>query len=1108
MPRKELIMAFKPVDTRVSFPALEAEVSAWWREHDVVRRSLESGDRNRPFVFFEGPPTANGKPGVHHVEARVTKDIINRFQRMRGRHVIGARGGWDTHGLPVEVEVEKELGFKGKPDIEKYGIEAFNARCKESVNRYVDEFERLTERIGYWLDLDDPYVTYDNKYIESLWWITKQLSDRDLLFRDYKTTWHCPRCGTTLADAEVALGYEDDTDDPSVWLKFVVSPTDHPLASKLGGASLLAWTTTPWTLPANVALAVKPDAEYTLAEKDGERYVLAQALVERVLGEDALVLDTVDGHLLVDLRYQNLFDGVPGAGDAINPANAYRVIADDFVSLDDGTGIVHIAPAYGDLEIGRKYGLPTLFSVDLNGNVLAEFNELGFGGMFFKEADPLITRNLRDRGLLFRSGRVKHTYPFCWRCKTPLLNFAKRSWYIRTTAVKDRLVQHNQSIHWVPDHIRNGRFGNWLENNIDWALSRERYWGTPLPIWVSENGQHIEVVGSLAELEDKVGRSLQDLDLHRPYVDDLTWEHDEHGVMRRVPDVADAWFDSGAMPVAQWHYPFENQELFQVAQQADYISEAIDQTRGWFYTLHALAVLLFDRPAFKNVICLGHILDVRGEKMSKSKGNVVDPFLLVEQYGADATRWYMFASAPPYNPRRFAPEHVGEMLRQFMLTLWNTYSFFVTYANLDGWQPTAAGDGYQVTGDGNNFPTPDTRHLTPIDRWLLASLNKLVKEVTADLEDYDIYQPTKRIEAFVEELSNWYVRRNRRRFWKSESDADKQAAYATLYTALVTLSRLLAPFTPFVAESMYQNLVGLETRGEGLEGNGDFPASSPQLPAPASVHLAPWPEADEALIDEALIAQTETLLRAVTAGRAARKGSGVKVRQPLQTLLLRAPTAAQTEGLRRFEDELRDELNVKEVKYLEGGAGLVEYRFKPNLKLVGKKYGKQVPALKAALEALSGSAAAEAGQRAEAGQTVTVEVDGQPLELLAEELLVETSSPEGYAVSEDGGVLVALDTTLTDELRLEGAARDLVRVVQDARKEAGFEIADRIRLHLSGLGAHHEGVSLDQLVERHGAYVRGETLAEELLVGAIPSSAFQVNSEVGGVPMEVGVERV
>ncbi len=730
-------MPFKEVDSKLSFPTLEQSVDQWWKEHGIVKQALASGDQANPFIFFEGPPTANGRPGVHHVEARVTKDLIVRYQRMRGRYVIGARGGWDTHGLPVEVEVEKELGFNGKPDIEKYGIKAFNAKCKESVNRYVDEFERLTDRIGFWLDLDNPYTTYDNTYIESLWWILKQLWDKDLLFRDYKVTMHCPRCGTTLADAEVALGFEDDVEDPSVWIRFRHQPSGHPHDDQLAGAAFLAWTTTPWTLPANVALALKPDAEYVLVALtpqpplptvgegreggEGEHLILAAALADKVLGEgNYTVLASFKGDALWGVRYERLYDGVPGAGDKPDLDRAYLAIADDFVSLEDGTGIVHIAPAYGDLEIGRKYNLPTLFSVDLNGRTYSTFGQQGFGDMFFKQADPLITRNLKERGLLFKSGRVRHAYPFCWRCKTPLLYYAKPSWYIRTTAKKERLVAHNQAIHWVPDHIRNGRFGNWLENNIDWAISRERYWGTPLPIWISEDGKHMECIGSLAELEQKVGRSLKDLDLHRPYVDELIWQApDGHGAMRRIPDVADAWFDSGAMPVAQWHYPFENKALFDIAGQADFISEAIDQTRGWFYTLHALATLLFDRPAFKNVICLGHILDAKGEKMSKSRGNVVDPFMLIDEFGADAVRWYMYASAPPYNPRRFGPEQVGEMLRQFMLTLWNTYSFFVTYANLDGWKPEA-GDWRLEAGSSDSAPSSlksPVSSLSPIDRW-------------------------------------------------------------------------------------------------------------------------------------------------------------------------------------------------------------------------------------------------------------------------------------------------------------------------------------------------------------------------------------------------------
>jgi len=1098
-------MPFKEVDTKLGFPALEQSVAQWWKDRGIIKQALESGDRANPFIFFEGPPTANGRPGVHHVEARVTKDLIVRYQRMRGRHVIGARGGWDTHGLPVEVEVEKELGFKGKPDIEKYGIKEFNAKCKESVNRYVDEFERLTDRIAFWLDLEHPYKTYDNSYIESLWWILRQFWDKDLLFRDYKVTMHCPRCGTTLADAEVAQGFEDDVDDPSVWLRFRHQPSGHALDAQLAAAAFVAWTTTPWTLPANVALAVNPAATYVLADYTSgaapERIILAEALAERVLGEgNFTVLALFTGDDLRGVCYERLFDGVAGAGDKPDLAQAYRVVADDFVSLEDGTGIVHIAPAYGDLEIGRKYNLPTLFSVDLSGHTYPVFNALGFGELFFKQADPVISANLKERGLLFRSARVKHSYPFCWRCKTPLLYYAKPSWYIRTTAKKELLVENNQMIHWVPDHIKNGRFGNWLANNIDWAISRERYWGTPLPIWISDDGKHMECIGSLAELEQHVGRSLKDLDLHRPYVDELTWQApDGHGLMRRIPDVADAWFDSGAMPVAQWHYPFENQELFKIAGQADYISEAIDQTRGWFYTLHAVSTLLFDRPAFKNVICLGHILDTKGEKMSKSRGNIVNPFELVDQFGADAVRWYMYASAPPYNPRRFGPEQVGEMLRQFMLTLWNTYSFFVTYANLDGWTPSQRP---AVSGQRSEVETPllpDPRSLNPIDRWALSRLNALVRDVTEGLDNYDIHAPAKAIEGFVEELSNWYVRRNRRRFWKAEDDADKEAAYQTLYTCLTTLARLAAPFMPFMSEAIYQNLVRIENAELKIENEG----ADDQFSIPESVHLAAWPKYDPALIDDDLLADTALLMTTISLGRAARRSAGLKVRQPLGELWVRVPTGA-VEGLRRFEADLRDELNVKSIRYLDSSADLVEYRFKPNLRLVGKKYGKLVPALTNALRELNGDPARVVSRAVEAGQAFGLVVEGQALQLQPDEVLVESSSPEGYAVAESGGVLVALDTSMTPELRQEGIARELVRNIQDARKLAGFAISDRIAVHLGGIAGDAE---LETTVRQWGDFIRAETLADDLILDASGEGVHTEALDLDGRALTVGVVR-
>jgi isoleucyl-tRNA synthetase len=1099
-------MAFQPVDTRVSFPKLEEEVLELWKQRQVVEKSLAAGDK--PWVFYEGPPTANGRPGLHHVIARIFKDVVCRYRAMQGYKIIGRREGWDTHGLPVEIEVERKLGFSGKPDIEKFGVAAFNAACKQSVWEYIQEWKVFTQRIAYWVD-EDGYYTYDNKYIESLWWMFRQLWDDKLLFRDYKVSMHCPRCGTSLSDHEVAQGFKDDVDDPSVWVRFRVLAGDHPLAGELAGASFLAWTTTPWTLPANVAVAVKPDAPYTVVQKDGERLVMAEALVRQVLGEDAVVERTYQGKELDGLRYQNLWEGVPGPGDVVDWSTAYRVIADDYVSLEDGTGIVHIAPAYGDLEIGRTHGLPTLFSVDLSGKVVPELGDLPYTGKFFKQADPDITRDLQERGFLFRSGRVKHSYPFCWRCDTPLLYYAKRSWYIRTTAMKDELISNNQRINWVPEHVKDGRFGNWLANNIDWAISRERYWGTPLPIWMAEDG-YTEVIPSVAELERKSGRDLKDLDLHRPYVDEITWTDPLHGLMRRIPDVADCWYDSGAMPIAQWHYPFENQELYEQAAQADYICEAVDQTRGWFYTLHALSTLLTERPAYKNVICLGHILDGEGQKMSKSRGNVIDPWTVINEQGTDALRWYMFTAAPPGSPRRFSGALVNESLRKFMLTLWNTYAFFVTYANLDGWTPDQVrrGEGEKRERgewtEGAAVSSSPLLPFSPTDRWALARLNALVRDVTAAFEAYDVTGGAREIEAFVDELSNWYVRRNRRRFWKSEADLDKQAAYATLYTCLVTVAKLVAPFTPFMAEVLYQNLA-LTLRPSLPRGEGETAAAGGGEGVPESVHLAAWPKVDEALLDERLVEDTETLLKCVSLGRAARKQAGIRVRQPLREIWVRVPNQAAADGLRRFESELREELNVKAVRYLDSSASLVEYRFKPNLRLVGKKYGKLVPALTAALKELTGDTARQAARDVEEGRTVTLAVDGQQLDLLPEELLVESSSPEGYAVAEDTGVLVALDTTLTPELTTEGLARELVRNIQDARKEAGFAIADRIVVYLGGADGDPE---VEGALRTWGTYVREETLADDLVLSAPPASAHSTTLDLDeGRALTIGVVR-
>ncbi|HEY1348205.1 MAG TPA: isoleucine--tRNA ligase [Ktedonobacteraceae bacterium] len=1074
---------FQKIDVKQSFPLLEQSIETWWRDRGIIARALAHGDRARPFVFFEGPPTANGRPGIHHMEARTSKDVIMRYRRMRGQMVIGARAGWDTHGLPVELEVERQLGLNGKPEIETYGIAAFNALCKESVWTYVQEWEYLTARIAFWIDLDHPYITYENPYIESLWWILKRFWEQGLLFRDHKVTMHCPRCGTSLSDHEVSQGFVDGVDDPCIWVRFLHRTSSHALDEQLAGAAFLVWTTTPWTLPANVALAVKPAASYLLvastAGSHTERLILGAPLAEQVLGADNFtVLATFAGHDLCDLRYEQLFHGVPGSGEQVDLSAAYRVVTDDMVSLEDGSGIVHIAPAYGDLEVGRAHGLPTLFSVDLAGLTLPAFQAEGFGGLFFKQADPLITRNLQERQLLWRAERIRHSYPFCWRCSTPLLYYARPSWYIRTTARREQLLKNNALIDWVPGHIKEGRFGNWLEQNVNWALSRERYWGTPLPIWICDVCERVTVIGSVADLSAHAGRDLRQLDLHRPQVDEIVWACPDcqRGTCRRIPDVADCWFDSGAMPIAQWHYPFENQALFEQAGQADFITEAIDQTRGWFYTLHAISTLLFDRPAYKHVICLGHILDEQGEKMSKSRGNVVDPWQVLATCGADAIRWFMCASAPPYNPRTFSLSLVAQMQHRVLLPLWHTCAFFVTYANIDGWQPPVAGrDPWEGV------------ELQVLDRWVLARLNVLVDKVTTLLEQYDLFGPTRAIEQFLAVLTNWYVRRTRRRFWKSEHDIEKQAAYLSLYTCVTTLIRLVAPFTPYISEALYQNLV-----------------VGQQADAPVSVHLADYPVAQPLWIDQQLLTDMELLIDIVRLGRAARQNAGLRVRQPLGELLVRVTRQqGSATDLRRFESELCEELNVKAVRFLSGDDDLVDYAFKPNLPVLGKRQSRLIPLIRRALSELQGEDAARAASLLASGQPIELLPDGNLICLQPDEVLILATAPAGYAVAREDDLVVALSTALTSELLQEGLARDLVRQIQDARRSAGLAITDQIALVVQV----HAGLTLEPLLAAYGAYIRAETQASTLTCGPLPTGFFAVEIELDGERATIGLQR-
>jgi isoleucyl-tRNA synthetase len=911
---------FDPVSSRTNFPQLEAKILELWKSRGIFEKSIQARKNGQRFVFYEGPPTANGNPGIHHVLARVFKDVITRYRTMKGYYAPRI-AGWDTHGLPVELEVEKQLGFSGKSQIEEYGIDKFNARCRESVFSYLKEWNDLTERIAFWVDLAHPYITMENNFIETVWWAINQMWRKGLVYQGYKVTPHCPRCGTSLSSHEVALGYKDDTEDPSIFIKFRLDITSltgstaredllRRFQTSAKPAYILAWTTTPWTLPANTALAVNQDSEYVVAENDSEYLILASARVGATGLDGYEVVAKVAGKELVGLNYEPLFNphafGVErrrfqhGAELPLQAADdklRYSVIAGSFVSMEDGTGVVHVAPAYGevDYEAGKEKGLDFVHVVDLQGKI---FGSYAFAGKFVKDADNMVLDDLSGRNLLFRRETIRHTYPFCWRCGTPLLYYAKQTWYIRTTAVKEKLVAGNEEINWYPDHIKYGRFGDWLQNNVDWAFSRERYWGTPLPIWRCENAKcaHLECIGGTEDLSQRKGFTgfKQPIDLHRPYIDELTFDCPEcGGTMKRVSEVIDCWFDSGAMPIAQYHYPFENEAIINDGRfPADFICEAVDQTRGWFYSLHAISTLLFDRPCYHNVICLGHILDAKGEKMSKARGNVVKPFAVLDKYGADALRWYLYTSSPPGNVRRFSEDMVAEVSRRVISTLWNVYSFFVIYANIDKFVPVS------------ETAAPAESEL---DRWIISELNQLVSDVDASLAGYSPTEAGRKIEEFVDGLSNWYVRRSRRRFWKSANDADKLSAYNTLYQCLVTLAKLLAPFMPFVAEELYQNLV-----------RSVFPQ------APESVHMADFPQADAGMIDAQLGADNRLAMKVSSMGRAARAKAGIKVRQPLAVNYIGVNAGWEKRALERLSPLVLEELNVKtlDVKAFDEVAAL------------------------------------------------------------------------------------------------------------------------------------------------------------------------------------------
>ena len=1031
---------FPEVDPNLDLPALDAKTLELWRDRKVFQRSLDQRVGAEPFVFYEGPPTANGRPGVHHVEARVFKDLFPRFKTMRG-YRVDRKGGWDCHGLPVELEVEKELGLKDKQAIERYGVEAFNARCRESVKRYVDAFEQLTERIGFWIDTSQAYWTMDTSYVESVWWALAELYRRGLLVEDYKVSPYCPRCQTTLSDAEVAMGYMDIEDLTA----YVALPaTTGSLAEE--DAALLVWTTQPWTLVPNVSVVVGPEIEYVLVEAAGEdgrprRLVVARDAVARAVGEDARVLRPVPMEELLGTRYQRAFDMIPVTDE--EAARGWTVVADEYVTTGDGSGLVQTSPAYGaeDLAVGQRYGTPVLHPVGLDGTFGPETGWLA--GRFVKEADADLVEDLRRRGLLWRAEPHRHTYPYCWRCGTPLIYYALTSWYARTTAVKDRLLAENAGIGWRPEHIRDGRFGDWLANNVDWALSRARYWGTPLPLWRCAEG-HVTAVESLADLSARAGRDLSGLDPHRPFVDEVAFACPDCGQeARRVPDVLDAWFDSGSMPFAQWGYPHapEGRAAFERSFPADFISEGIDQTRGWFYSLLAVSTLLFDQTSYRNVVCLGLIVDREGRKMSKSLGNALDPFELLDRYGADPLRWFMLASGSPWVPRRLFPQAIEDVTRSFFLTLWNTYSFFSLYARLEGFDPTRPAAG-AVT--------------TPLDRWILAELADTVEQVTRSLDDYDATGAARRLATFVDDLSNWYVRLSRRRFWRG-TGTDADAAFRTLWTCLRTVALLLAPYAPFTAEELWQGL-----------------AVSVDPEAPDSVHLADWPAPDRAAADPELGAAMAEVRRLVGLGRQARTEAKLKVRQPLARALISVPDPARA-GVAGLLDLVAAELNVKQVGFAEGDTGLVAYRLAPNFRALGPRFGRDAQAVAAALRQVPAELAAELAPRLRAGQRVELEVEGLGrVELGPEEAGVVEEPATGWRVVRVGPTAVALDLEVTPELRREGLARDLVRAVQDLRKAAGLEVADRIELAVKADG------EVAAAVDAHRDYLLGETLATSL----------------------------
>lgn len=1038
---------YEKVSTNLNFVDREKKVEEFWKENRIFEKSIEDRKGAPSYTFYDGPPTANGKPHIGHVLTRVIKDMIPRYQTMKGK-MVPRKAGWDTHGLPVELEVEKMLGLDGKEQIEEYGLEPFIEHCKESVWKYKGMWEDFSGTVGFWADMDNPYVTYHNDFIESEWWALKQIWEKGLLYKGYKIVPYCPRCGTPLSSHEVAQGYKD-VKERSAIAKFKVKDED---------AYILAWTTTPWTLPSNVALCVNPDETYVKVrmKEDGTVYYMAQALCDTVLGEGSYeVCGSFKGTDLEYKEYEPLFPFVK------LQKKAYYVTCDTYVTLTDGTGVVHIAPAFGedDSKVGRKYDLPFLQLVDPKGEMT---KETPWAGTFCKKADPLVLKDLEERGLLFAAPNFEHSYPHCWRCDTPLIYYARESWFIKMTDVKDDLIRNNNTINWIPESIGKGRFGDWLENVQDWGISRNRYWGTPLNIWECECG-HQHSVGSIAELKEMSDNCPDDIELHRPYIDEVTIRCPKCGKeMHRVPEVIDCWFDSGSMPFAQHHYPFENKELFEEQFPADFISEAVDQTRGWFYSLLAISTLIFNKAPYKNVIVLGHVQDENGQKMSKSKGNAVDPFEALETYGADAIRWYFYSNSAPWLPNRFHGKAVMEGQRKFMGTLWNTYAFFVLYASIDNFDPTKY--------------TLDYDKLSVMDKWLLSKMNTLIMTVDDCLGNYKIPEAARALQDFVDDCSNWYVRRSRERFWAKGMEQDKINAYMTLYTALVNVCKVAAPMIPFMTEDIYQNLV-----------------RSVDKDAPESIHLCDYPSADESRIDRALEANMDEVLKIVVMGRACRNTANIKNRQPISKMYVKAPFELPV----YFSDIVRDELNVKEVAFTDDVRSFTSYSFKPQLKTVGPKYGKLLGGIRQALPALDGNAAMD---ELKANGCLKLDIQGTEVVLLEDDLLIETAQTEGHVSMQEGEITVVLDTNLTPELIEEGFVRELISKIQTMRKEADFEVMDKIAVYAKG------NDKIASILTAHEAEICQEVLAESVVLGE--TQGYVKEWSINGEDVEMGVKKL